>query len=57
MQSKNGLQKLWGNIGSQFYVKELDVMVYENYFPCVTMLNVGHSAPHITSEPGSRDGN
>ena len=33
------------------YSKELDVIVHENY------LNFGHSAPHITSEPGGWGGN
>ena len=34
-----------------FSVKELDVIVHEKYFPCITILNFGHSVPHITSEP------
>ena len=37
---------------SSFSVKELDVIVHKRYFPCITMLNCGHSVPHITSEPG-----
>ena len=29
---------------SSFSVKELDVIVHENYFPSITMLNFGRSA-------------
>ena len=41
------------------WVKELDVIVHKNYFPCtcITLLNFGHSAPHLTSEPGGWCGN
>ena len=37
---------------SSFCVKELDVTVHKNYFPHITLLNFGHSVPHITSKPG-----
>ena len=37
---------------SLFSVKELDVIVHEKKIPCITILNFGHSVPHITSEPG-----
>ena len=30
---------------SSFSFKELDVIINGNYFPCITMLNFGHSAP------------
>ena len=55
MQSKNGLCE--GIPCSSFSVKELDVIVHKEYFPCITMLNFGHSVPHITSEPGGWGGN
>ena len=42
---------------SSFSVKELDVIVHENDFPCITPSNFGHSVPHITSEPGGWGGN
>ena len=42
---------------SSFSVKELDVVVHKTYFPCITVLNFGHSVPHITSEPGGWGGN
>ena len=42
---------------SSFSVKELDVIVHKKYFPSITMLNFGHSVPHITSEPGGWGGN
>ena len=38
-------------------VKEMDVNVHENCFPCITLSNFGHSVPHITSEPGGWGGN
>ena len=57
MQSKNGLQNLSRNIScSSFSVKELDVIVDKKYFPGITLLNFGHSVPHITSEPGGWGG-
>ena len=37
---------------SSFSVKELDVIVHKKYFPCITLLNFGHSVPHLTSKPG-----
>ena len=58
MQSKNGLQNVWGNI--VFFilcVKELDVIVHKKYFPCITLLNFGHSVSHLTSEAGGWGGN
>ena len=30
----------------------LDVIVHKKYFPCIAILNFGHSVPHIASEPG-----
>ena len=43
---------------SSFSVKELDVIVHENYFPCITMLNFDHSAPtslaNLVVEVGTR---
>ena len=42
---------------SSFSVKELDVIVHEKYFPYITMLNFGHSAPYITGESGGWGGN
>ena len=56
MQSKNGLQNVWGNIYSLFSVTEIDVIVHKKYFPCITLLNFGHSVPHFTSEPGGWGG-
>ena len=53
MQSKNGLQNVWGNI---FSVKELDVIVHKKNIP-ITMSNFGYSIPHLTSEPGGWGGN
>ena len=40
-----------------FSVKESDVIVHKKYFPCITILNFGHSVPHITSKPGGWGGN
>ena len=36
---------------SSFYVKELDLIIRENYFLCITLVKLGHSVPHITGEP------
>ena len=41
---------------SLFSLKELDVIVHEKYFPCITILNFGHSISHITSERDGRGG-
>ena len=46
-----------GILCSSFSVKELDVIVHENYLPCITMLNFGHFAAHITIESGGLRGN
>ena len=37
---------------SLFSVKQLDVIVHQQYFPCITILNFGYSVPHIISESG-----
>ena len=42
---------------SSFSVKELDVIIYKKYFPCITLSNFGYSAPHLTNEPGGWGGN
>ena len=42
---------------SSFSVKELDVIVHKKYFACITILNFGHSVPHITGEPDGWGGN
>ena len=41
---------------SLFSVKELDVIIHKKII-CITLLNYGHSVPHITSEPGGWGGN
>ena len=57
VQSKNVFKICEGIPCSSFSVKELDIIVHKRYFPCITMLNFGHSVPHITSEPGGWGGN
>ena len=52
MQSKMVLMMSEGISCSSFSVKELDVIVQKKYFSCITLLNSGHSVPHLTSEPG-----
>ena len=42
---------------SAFYLKEFDVIVHKNYFPCITLSIFDYSVPQITSEPGGWGGN
>ena len=42
---------------SPFSVKELDVIVHENYFLKYPYSSVDHFVPHITSEPDGRGEN
>ena len=57
MQYKTGLQMCEGISCSSFTANELDVIVHKKYFPYITLLNFGHSVPHLTSEPGGWGGN
>ena len=47
-----------GILGSSFSVKELDVIVHKKYFPCIKLLNFGHSVPtslaNLVVEVGTR---
>ena len=52
IQSMSWLLMCEGILCSSVSVKELDVIVHEKYFPCITPLNFGHSVPHLTSKPG-----
>ena len=43
---------------SLFSVKELDVIIHKQIFSLyLTLLNFGHSVPHLTSELGGWGGN
>ena len=50
MQLKMVFKICEGISHSLFSVKELDVIVHKKYFPGITLLDFGHSVPHITNE-------
>ena len=57
MQSKNGQNVRESCVScSSFSVKDLDVIVHKKYFPCIALINFGHSVPHLTNEPGGWGG-
>ena len=49
--------KICEGISCSFSVKELDVIVHKKIFSCITLLNFGHSVPHLPNEPGGWGGN